>query len=535
MFVGVQLARSFERTRSDLRRVLYGFNAFLSSALLLACLALINVLAYSGVGPFKWFDQSHDWTAAKIYTLKDPSRNLLTNLKEPVKVYILVPGEMFRNSITTLLDNFRSVTDLISWQNVSRDRDSAILVELQKRYQFRAAEGVLVVYGSGDKEVAEFVKFNDLFEPSGRSSFQFKGEGLLVKTIANLESGKAKAKIYFTQGQGELNVRARNEMGGGGEDGMSELFTRIGLGNYELRELRFSPDVTRIPEEADIVVIARPTKPFSAQALKALGDYMDKKKGKLFILFDVVTAGNTWVKTGLENFVQQFNVRVNEDRVLDAEERNPASLVAVTNPNSPTPIGPAFWQTRERFATFNLRDVRSVEPLGGQPGLGARFDVQPLMLVFGPGVWVEKNLAASAEKIQAEIQQDPAVRDRLTSKEAVSVAVTVTEPRSAPERGNPHNFGGDQQPRLIVFGDATWVNDVEMNRQNANLNYTLFGACLSWLRERPDITSDEKIERSVYHLNVKLADLMPILFKPLGLMVLGVLGLGGAVWVARRR
>src|SRR6202041_2137749 len=103
-------------------------------------------------------------------------------------------------------------------------------------------------------------------------------------------------------------------------------WTRLGRGNYELKELRFSPDVTRVPDDADVVVIARPTRPFSAPALKALGDFIDKKKGKLFILFDVVTSGNTWIKTGLESFVQQFNVRVNEDRVLDADQRNPVVL-----------------------------------------------------------------------------------------------------------------------------------------------------------------------------------------------------------------
>jgi hypothetical protein len=534
MFLGVQLARSFERTRTDMRRVLYGFNAFLSCALLLAALGLFNVMAYSGVGPFKWFDKTIDWTSSKIYTLRDTSRSLLENLKQPVKVYIMLPNEGSHRDVTTLLDNCRSVTDQISWQNVSRDRDSGTLSKLQKDYQFRAAAGLLVVYGSGDNEVWEFIKEADLANQSGQS----KGEAALVKTIDYLASGKAKAKIYFTQGQGELNVQQRGAMGA--DDTMSALWERLGRGNYELKELKFSADVTRVPPDADVVVIARPTKQFSAQALTALDDYMKdgKKKGKLFILFDVYTPGNKWAVTGLEKFVEKFNVKVNEDRVLDADARNPAILGAVTNLRSPTPIGPAYWSQRGPFV-FRLVDARSVDPLGAGAEAGGRFTTEPLMFAGQPGsIWVEKDLAVDADKLAAQIRQDPALRDKLTPEKLVSVAVTVSESKSAPMRGNPHeNFGGDQQPRMIVLGDSTWISDPEITGQMGSANFSLFGACLSWLRERPDITpgADESAERPVYQLNVKGLSLWQLFFQPLTLMVLGVLGLGGAVWVARRR
>ena len=49
------------------------------------------------------------------------------------------------------------------------------------------------------------------------------------------------------------------------------------------------------------------------------------------------------------------------------------------------------------------------------------------------------------------------------------------------------------------------------------------------------MTSDEKTQRDVYMLNVKPGDALRVFLQPLGLMVIGVIGLGGAVWVARRR
>ncbi len=281
MFLGVQLARGFERTRSDLRRVLYGFNAFLSIALLIASLGLLNVLAYSGVKPFTWFDKSIDWTSSKIYTLSDKLRDFLSNLKKPVTVYILISEEFARREVSTVLDNCRNVTDQISWQYVSRDRDSAKLVELQRKYLFRDINGLLVVYGSGEGEVSEFIKTQDLFSPGTRGeSFQFKGEGALMKTIEYLESGKARTKIYFTQGQGELQISPRPGAAPEGTNSMSELWRRLGQGNYELKELKFSRDVTSVPDDADVVVIARPTTKFSETALKALDQFLREPRSR---------------------------------------------------------------------------------------------------------------------------------------------------------------------------------------------------------------------------------------------------------------
>ena len=534
MFLGVQLARGFERTRSDLRRVLYGYNTFLSVFLLLIVLVLINFLAYSGVKPFNWFDKTNDWTSTKLYTLKDGSRDYLTKLDQPVKVFVIVPQEIIRNEVSTLLDNCRNITDKISWQFVSRDRDSATLIELQEKYFFREADGLLVVYGTGKTEVSEFIKTTSLLAGAGASSFQFKGEGVLMRTIEFLASGKAKAKIYFTQGQGELNIRSQPGQDSESDENMSELWERLGRGNYDLQELKFSPTVASVPNDASAVVIVRPSKPFSPQALAALREYMrdskeeKKKVGRLFILFDVTIQGNTWTKTGLEELVQEYNVKVNEDRVLDAVQRNPESLECITNPKSPTPMGRRYFQSLTQFLIFNLRSARSVEAMDNKQD--PRFTTVPLMFAMQRGgVWVETKIAANPAKIAAEMLRNPAYRMEKIAQDAdVSVAVSVTEKRS-------ESSGPDQQPRLIVFGDASWVNDTEMNGPNGELHFDLFGGCLSWLRERPDVTTSESNQRDVFSLNVATLDRSRLYFQPLGLMVLAVIGLGGAVWVARRR
>jgi hypothetical protein len=103
--------------------------------------------------------------------------------------------------------------------------------------------------------------------------------------------------------------------------------------------------------------------------------------------------------------------------------------------------------------------------------------------------------------------------------------------------GHPPIGGGDQQPRLIVFGDASWVTNRIINSQLGAYNYDLFSNCLSWLRERPDIGTEyaEGKIRPEYTLNAPPDVVSRLRWLPMGLMMLGLVGMGGAVWVVRRR
>src|SRR5262245_13950410 len=89
IFIGLQLARTWERTSTIMRRLMYGYNAILPSLLLILIVGLINLLPYSGVQPFSYANEAIDWTRAGIHTLHPATKNLLAELKQPVKVYVL--------------------------------------------------------------------------------------------------------------------------------------------------------------------------------------------------------------------------------------------------------------------------------------------------------------------------------------------------------------------------------------------------------------------------------------------------------------
>src|SRR5579875_3061369 len=124
MFLALQLARPVQRTSMSMRRWLYGYNTILSTLLLLFILILVNLLPYTAVKPFSWAMEATDWTAGQLYSLHPATRNLLAELKEPVKVYVLIPtGSVLARDVETLMDNCRAVNPLLTWEQLSRDRN----------------------------------------------------------------------------------------------------------------------------------------------------------------------------------------------------------------------------------------------------------------------------------------------------------------------------------------------------------------------------------------------------------------------------
>jgi hypothetical protein len=541
MFVGVQLARRFERTRAEMRRLLYGYNAFLGVLFLFAILALINILSYAKMQPFSWLGKARDWTTSEIYTLRPQSETFLAQLKDPVTIYIMIPGGEFRDEITTLLDNCRAVTDKISWNFVSRDRDEKTLRDLQRKYSFREALGVLVVVGTGADAVNDFIKLDDLYESRGMSDEgtreEFKGEPALMKSIDYLTSGRAKAKVYFTQGHGELDVKVHT--GTAEDDGLGVLWDRLGQGNYEFLAVDLTKE-DKIPTDAEVVVVAQPRRKLSQRAVAALEDYVEKRDGKLIVLSGVRIEGGVMAQSGLEPLLGKYNVRLGDDRVLQMASGDPVVVDAMTNPSSDNPVARTGRLGRAQILLYEFTNARTVS--SGADAPGGRRSVENLMLAYlDQGVLIEKDLKVSADQRRDEFwalrkTNFDKASDMLTQT-PVPLAVTVTEGR-APNRANPHAFASDQKPKMLVFGEGTWISNSKLNGPRGQIHLQLFSASLAWIRERPDIgiIRIESAQRTRY--NVKPGEgesYWKLFLQPVGLMFLVILGMGGAVWVVRRR
>jgi hypothetical protein len=552
MFIGLTQARAFERTSPNLRRLLYGYNAILTTVLLILIVGLINLLPYSGAQPFSYANEPMDWTRTGIHTLHPATKNTLAELKEPVRVYVLgSSNDRVAYEMTALLDKCRAVDPQLHYEQLSPYRNRSDVQDLMREYGFSDTEGVLIVYGTKPNTKHEFIKATDLFEQkfgadAGRN-FSFKGENALLNALTLLSSGQKKAVVYFTQGNGELGFadRQADRM----DAGMGSLIDELNRINFETHELAVTPDTDKVPDDADIVVIARPSGEFPAKFVTALRDYLkganrtDNKKGKLMVLFDVVQRGGKgpMIRTGLEALVAEYSMRVNDNRVLDLLNREEPLLVnSLANPRSTNTVARSF-TSEEGALLFYLYKARTVDPVPpppGQPGAPAPFTAESLLTTAGLQrlFILDTDLDASARGLVAELIKagSQKIQERI-SRSPLSFAVTVVEGKTAaPFPG--HEFEAKEgQPRMVVFGDASWISN-PLLQQFAPNHFNLFSSCLSWLAGRADI--GERVpptQHDLYRMKVAPGSGWRMMLLPGALMILGVLALGVGVWVVRRR
>ncbi len=392
-FVSLQMGRGQERESAVMRRVLYGFNAVFSTLLLAAILLLVNVLPYLpqlGAHDFvhKFLDANFDWTQSRIYSLSDRTKNTLTSLKEPVKVYILLDnGDPLTEQVLTLLQNCQAVDPRLTWEQISSLSFARVQEMPQKlREKITDSHGLLVVYGDEAQGQAQFIRRDKLFttQPdetgAGLGKVLFQGEGALLQTIRSLtENAEKKPVVYFAQGDGELDFNDGREDSADGMGVITRTMRKTEV--YDLKELKFAGDVTEVPADADAVVVARPQR-MKPAALKAIYNYMgydydetakqvrdlpaDKahKAGKLFVLLDVQVQDKQMMQTGLEPLLRKFGAEPGDGRVLTLQDpRRPTDIDAAMSRSSRNPVAKAF--AAPNRVIFHFTDVRPMRRLAG--------------------------------------------------------------------------------------------------------------------------------------------------------------------------
>ncbi len=562
MFVSLLPARAVEHSEPTLRRLLYGYNAVLTGLLLLVILGVVNVLVYN------YFNTAFDWTESAIYTLSDQSKNILKALDKPTEVHVIVAAadDLTYSEVKNLLDNCRAINDKVQVTYLSPDLDRRRVAELASRYQFIYREGILVTYGTDPDIQHQFLRKDEIVDEgvggmrmgSSRSR-TFKGEDALISALSFLQEGKSRPVVYFTQGNGELDLTdaEASQL----DRGAGALRERLQKSNYEVKGLQFgeggkskNPLIvvsSKVPDDATIVILAAPRTPLPEPALQALREYMNppaagRKKGKLVVLLDVVLDANgNMARTGLEEFLAEWNVQVGNDRILRVPtwsdmNQNPTRIRVVANPGlaQQNPVAQAFSSPETRLLLFDVRTVQPVQLAPNRPE-AARVRAETLMLTdpfLPPDVWTVTTLKADPYQLMKDMARDEQAQNKLAS-EPLSVAVAVSEPVQPSDPSDPHAFmrQQDQKPRLVVFGDATFASNQFMAEGRGFYNFPLFSSTLAWLRERPSNIGLPPKSHNTFALNVSEDVSQRMRWLPAVLMFVGILGLGTGVWVVRRR
>lgn len=382
----------------------------------------------------------------------------------------------------------------------------------------------------------------------------FQGESQLMTALKFLEEGKEKPVIYFTQGNGEMDINDANS-GDAPDVGAGVLKQRLEGDNYVVKGLAFSPvegakpphpgliSSTKVPDDATFVAVVRPQR-MPKYALDALDKYMKggkdaSRRGRLVVLLNPPSASqpDETELAEFEKWLAGFNVQVGQDRVLCLRRMpflvDPLKVIRVTtNPEltGRNPIAAAFANH-----PFLFDDVRTVDPVTTGISPDSRYQGQTLLQANPEDkIWAETNLRLSAR----QFLEDENLLTELPKKISatpLSLGVVVMESTSTDPHARMMGQAEDK-PCLAVYGNANFVGNMFLTNEGPiGHPYDLFASTLGWLRERqPDIGIQPK-KQDVYFLNTANRSHLRMALVPLFYMVVCILGLGTGIWVVRRR
>lgn len=536
VFAAVQPARAEERNNTTLRRLVYGSNFGLTVLLLLVLLVATNVVIAMKV------PNQLDTTETGFYTLSDTTKNFLGKLPEPVTMYVIMPdsGDRLSNDIRQFAYSARDAADgKLTLRFVSPVSNQAELTRLQEKYPRlgRDAEGILLTAGADEKRNA-FIPFNDLFEidPATRRPKGFAGEAKVMRELRFLADNEQKPVVYFTQGHGELSITGGAAAEATVSGSASQLKSFLERAYLDVRPLTFPAQNPTVPDDAAVVVVAEPQSALPPAAVGAIRKYMTEPrkgegKGKLIVLAGAVPGPNDKgvAPTGLEGLLAEFDVRLGDKFIYNNQaERLPARIALVTF-NRAAAQNPIYQALKPVIrGAFPFDYAREVTPLTTNP----QFQATSLLITY-PGrlTWLEPDRVADPNQVIQDLNDNEAarVRKNLTDRPR-SVGVVVSE------AGSPHGGPGGSG-RLLVVGNATVFSDDAVARGRTPPTFDLMSVAIDWLRDRPVLATgvESKVYREYQPPEPAAVDATRLLYLPLGLGMLLVVGLGAGVWVIRRK
>lgn len=462
-------------------------------------IAVVLVLVL--VGMVNWLAYRHyaraDWTGSKLYSLSEKSVNILSDLKDPVKVIVfMTPQTPMFTETRELLTRYQAVSTQVSVEYIDPDREPLRTRQLAQDFGVSAAN--TVVFVAGDRK--KYVTADQLaeYDYSGYQMGQapkmkaFKGEEQFTSAIMGVVNPKS-PKVYFTTGHGE------HDPDGFGEDGLSQVKEALKRDNLTTEKANLLSGV--VPDDCDLVVVAGPRAAFAESEKTAIKAYLDKG-GRALVLLDPVL-GPRAASSGLEELLKGYGVQVNDDLVVDPGRRLPffdVSAVYVTD-------------FRTHPVVEGMQGLAVLLPVARSVGtVTAAGATSTTLLTTSEQGWGETDLAAILER-------RPVDKDAKDTQAPVSLAVAAQSET-------------DTGWRLVVVGNSAFMmNGYVSNAGNPNLALN----AINWLVKREQALGIAPRTPEQVNLFLNASQMRSIvLISLVGLPALAIAA-GVAVWWRRRR
>jgi ABC-type uncharacterized transport system involved in gliding motility auxiliary subunit len=426
-----EIGRSFQG-----RQTQYGSVAAGSVVVFLAILVAVNWIANRQ-------NKRWDLTEAKVFSLSDQTRQIISTLKAPLKITVFYAPPDSMQNYRDQLDGYQYLSSQVS---VSFVNAVASPTEAEKN-AVTAVPTLILEYGGRTQRATS------------------ADEQAVTNALKKVIEGQAK-KIYFTEGHGE-----RDPDDASSRQGYKAASSALADDNFEVAKLQIAQKGA-IPADATVIVIAGPTTDFLPQEIELLRAYL-AGGGKVLLMIDPPPAkGAAAPPAGLLAMAKEWGIQVGDDIVVDpnGQQLGADASVVVGMPASHT-------ITKDFRKMTAFRVARSVTPVQG--GVEGRFP--QTFEESGPGGWSETDVKGLYTTGRPEKNLDkgdktgPVPVAAVVSAPATSVAGAAAA--AGPDAPKP-------EARLAVIGDSDFASNADLGFQG---NGDLFLNTANWLAQQENL------------------------------------------------
>jgi ABC-type uncharacterized transport system involved in gliding motility auxiliary subunit len=409
-----------ERMRSGEGRRIgkYGSSAIAQAVIVLAIIGALGFLANR---------YHHKWDASEagVHSISQQTEQLLEGLGQDVEV-VAFYAKLDQGNARALLDKYQYASPKVKVEYADPNARPDLIEKL----------------GIAPEKIGEGL----LYVKIGQESVQLEkpDEEKLTNAIVKLTRQSSK-KVYFVTGHGE---RPATGKGADEKEGYARAADALRNENYQVEELNLETKA-EVPDDADAVIVAGPTRPLRPGDADKLDRYL-ARGGAILATID------PRAQTDFVDQVARWGVTIENDAIVDRLQSifgQAMSPLAVPSPSH------EITRDMKEVTVFPMaRSVSAAQDSGFTP-----------LVSSSENSWGERNLDQLFADGVAELGDD----DR-KGPVPIGVAGNPTPRTPPPAAGEP----APKDPRLVVFGDSDFASNQALEAYH---NRDLFVNSVNWL------------------------------------------------------
>ncbi|MFN6464469.1 MAG: Gldg family protein [Nostoc sp. DedVER02] len=405
--------QSYETNWWKRRSTQAGTNALVATLAVLTILGLINFLGTR-------YHLRADLTESQLFTLAPQSRELVSVLPQPVKVWVFDINQNPQDR--ELLENYQRQSSKFKYEYIDPQARPGLAEK------FGVKDYGEVYLESGDKrQLVQTVNQNERLS-----------EIRLTSRLQQLTNSTT-AKVYLLQGHGERQLSP-------GKDAISQAVQGLGDKNFTTSPLNLG-ETSKVPQDASVVIVAGPKRGLFEGEVKALQEYLNRG-GNLLLMIDP----NTDPK--LNSLLQEWGVRLDNRLAVDVSGESVVGLgpaAPLVTEYGQHPITKDFGNGNSFYPISRPLEITSVPGVQATPLLRtkpypkswAESDLQSEKLEFNEGkdlkgpltlgvALTRKQTAKSASTPQASPTPSPLPSPTTQGKATPTPSASRSTPQASP-------------------------------------------------------------------------------------------------------